>query len=82
MTDDRAAPDVSFEDHLGAVEDAVRRLEAGELALDASIDLYAEAMQSLKACHDVLERAEARLELVRRTAQGPVATDAGDTLDG
>jgi len=70
-----------FEDHLRAVEESIRRLESGDIPLEDSIDLYAGAMEHLKACHGFLEAAEARLEIVRKGVDGPRAEDAGDTIE-
>ncbi len=60
----------TFEEHLDEVEAAIRRLESDDIPLEDSIDLYAAAMAHLKACHAVLEGAEKRLEIVRRTVEG------------
>ena len=60
----------SFEDHLHRVEGAIRKLEMGDAPLEDSIDLYANAMRHLKECHAVLEKAEKRLEIVRRSVAG------------
>ncbi len=73
-------PGERFEDHLRAVETAVRRLESGELPLEDSIDLYADAMRHLKACHAFLSAAEARLEIVRQGVDGPRAVPTDDSL--
>ena len=73
MTEKKTAKDAEgprFEESLAEVEKAIRALEAGDIALEDSIDLYARAMQALKHCHSVLDGAEARLEVVRRTAEG------------
>ena len=72
----------SFEDHLRAVEESIRRLESGDIPLEDSIDLYAGAMEHLKACHGFLEAAEARLEIVRQGVDGPRAEDAGNEIEG
>lgn len=78
-----AAPaDPSFEESLAAVESAVRALEAGEIPLEDSIDLYANAMAHLKRCHAVLDRAEARLEIVRKSAEGGVQAVPAELKDG
>ena len=61
---DAARSEPSFEESLAAVERAIRALEAGDIPLEDSIDLYATAMQSLKRCHRVLDRAEGRLEVL------------------
>ena len=78
MNDDEREP--LFEDHLRAVEESIRRLESGEIPLEESIELYAEAMRHLGACHACLEVAEARLEIVRRDGTTPCAETAGDEL--
>ena len=72
----------SFEEDLAEVERAIRALEAGDIPLEDSIDLYAKAMQHLKACHSVLDRAEARLEIVKRTAEGGAEATPADLGDG
>lgn len=74
--------DPGFEEHLRTVEEAIRRLETGDIALEESIDLYAQAMEHLRACHGFLEAAEARLEIVRRDGGAPRAVDADDALGG
>lgn len=63
-------PEPTFEDSLAQVERAIRALEAGDIALEDSIDLYAQAMAALKRCHVVLDRAEGRLEIVRKSVAG------------
>ena len=76
MSDTEQGP--SFEEHLRAVEEAIRRLEAGDVPLEDSIDLYAQAMRHLAACQGVLESAEARLETVRRDAAGEPVAEPSD----
>lgn len=69
MTD--SAPEIagmSFEEALRALEDVVRRLEGGEVALDDSIGLY-ERGEALRAhCQARLDAAQARIE---RIVAGP-----------
>jgi exodeoxyribonuclease VII small subunit len=65
----------SFEEDLACVEDAIRKLERGEIPLEDSIDLYAVAMRHLGRCHEVLSRAEKRLEIVRSAAEGAVPAE-------
>jgi exodeoxyribonuclease VII small subunit len=75
-------PEPSFEENLAEVERAIRALEAGDIPLEDSIDLYAKAMQHLKACHAVLDRAESRLEVVKRTAEGAAAAVPAELSEG
>ena len=70
----------TFEEHLDEVERAIRKLEGGDIPLEDSIDVYAEAMTHLKACHGVLDRAEKRLEIVRQSVEG-VQTRPADVDD-
>lgn len=69
MTD--ALPDIagmSFEEALRALEDVVRRLESGEVALDDSIGLYERGEALRKHCQARLDAAQARIE---RIVAGP-----------
>jgi exodeoxyribonuclease VII small subunit len=71
----------TFEQHLDEVEAAIRKLEAGDIALEDSIDLYAEAMAHLKACHGVLDKAEKRLEIVRKSVEDGASAAPADVDD-
>ena len=69
MTD--ALPDIagmSFEEALRALEDVVRRLESGEVALDDSSGLYERGEALRKHCQARLDAAQARIE---RIVAGP-----------
>ena len=74
--------EATFEQHLDEVESAIRKLEGGDTALEDSIDVYAEAMGHLKACHTVLAKAEKRLEIVRKSVEGAAAAPADVDDDG
>ena len=64
---DDTAPNISaltFEQALQALEDVVRQLESGEVALDDSITLY-ERGEALRAhCQARLDAASARIEKI------------------
>ena len=55
---------MSFEQALKALEDVVRRLETGEVALEESIDLYERGEQLRKLCQARLDTAQARIEKI------------------
>ena len=74
--------EATFEQHLDEVESAIRKLEGGDTALEDSIDVYAEAMSHLKACHGVLAKAEKRLEIVRKSVEGAAAAPGDVDDDG
>jgi exodeoxyribonuclease VII small subunit len=64
---EEGTPDISqmsFEDALKALEDVVRRLESGEVPLDASIDLYERGEALRKHCQARLDVAQARIEKI------------------
>lgn len=55
---------MSFEQALKALEDVVRRLETGEVALEESIDLYERGETLRKLCQARLDAAQARIEKI------------------
>ena len=65
---------LSFEDALRALEDVVRRLESGDVALEDSITLYERGEELRKHCQKRLDAAQARIEKI---VAGPDGTPAG-----
>ena len=65
---------MSFEQALKALEDVVRRLETGEVALEESIDLYERGETLRKLCQARLDAAQARIEKI---VAGPDGNAAG-----
>lgn len=58
---------LSFEAALGLLEDVVRALEAGELALDDAIERFQTGMRLVRLCREKLHAAEQKVELVMAT---------------
>ena len=54
----------SFEESLAQLEETVQQLEAGQLGLSESLELYERGIKTLKECHEALSAAERRIELV------------------
>lgn len=76
-TMDDAAPDItalSFEDALRSLEDVVRKLESGEVPLDATITLYERGEALRKHCQARLDAAQARIELIVAGPDGQAAS--------
>ncbi len=72
-TPEPAAPDLSglsFESALRRLEEIVRQLESGDVPLEASIDLYAEAQSLRTHCERKLSDAEARITQLQLDASG------------
>lgn len=65
---------MTFEDALRALEDVVRRLESGDVALDDSITLYERGEALRKHCQARLDAAQARIEKI---VQGPDGQASG-----
>ncbi len=60
----------TFEERLRQLEEGVRLLEAGEVSLDQSLVIYEAAVGHLKACHEILGRAERRVKILSEDAGG------------
>ncbi len=63
-----------FEERLLALEEAVARLESGEESLEDSLGVYEAAVGHLKACHEIIEKAERRVRVLTE--------DGEEDLDG
>ncbi|MDR7103150.1 exodeoxyribonuclease VII small subunit [Croceicoccus sp. BE223] len=56
--------DLTYEQALKALEDVVRRLESGDVALDESITLYERGERLRAHCQARLDAAQARIEKI------------------
>jgi exodeoxyribonuclease VII small subunit len=63
-----AAPD--FETALKRLEEIVKKLEGGDLTLDASLELFEEGIQLSRLCHLKLGQAERRVEILLKNNDG------------
>ena len=55
---------LSFEESLAQLEETVQQLEAGQLGLSESLELYETGIKTLKECHQALSAAQRRIELL------------------
>ena len=62
----KAAPKISFEDALTELEEIAMRLEDGELGLDDSIKEFENGIKLARICHDKLEEAERKIEILQK----------------
>lgn len=74
----------SFEQALEQLETIVRRLEDGQLPLAEALDQYEQGVRHLKTCHQMLEQAERRIELVRNVDErgDPITEPFDETATG
>ncbi len=54
----------SFEEALQRLQTIVQELDQGELGLDRALERYEEGIRLLRQCHEVLQKAERRIELL------------------
>ena len=59
-----------FEEHLEALEGIVEDLEGGELSLDEALKRFEEGVKRLKTCRELLTKAEERVKILVRDAEG------------
>jgi exodeoxyribonuclease VII small subunit len=64
---------LSFEDALRALEEIVRKLESGEVPLDATMDLYERGEKLRGHCQARLDAAQLRIEKIVAGADGKAA---------
>jgi exodeoxyribonuclease VII small subunit len=59
-------PGASFEASLEELEKVVKELEAGELPLERSLELFEKGVALSESCRKQLEEAETRVEMVMK----------------
>lgn len=72
----------SFEASLESLEQIVRQLEQGDLALERSLELFEQGIRLSRECQERLSQAERRIEILLRDNQGrPVASSFPEETD-
>jgi exodeoxyribonuclease VII small subunit len=59
-----------FEDALKRLQTIVEKLERGDLPLEQAMESFTEGMQLVQLCHQKLEEAEKRVEVLVKDQQG------------
>jgi exodeoxyribonuclease VII small subunit len=72
---------VTFEQALKTLEDAVARLERGQLPLNEALSCFESGVRSAARCRELLRDVETRVEVLLKDSAGtlqvaPFATDA------
>lgn len=60
----------SFESSLEELEDIVRQLEAGDLPLERSLELFEQGVRLSRVCQKRLDEAERKVEILLRGNDG------------
>jgi exodeoxyribonuclease VII small subunit len=66
MPEEPVQPAESFEASLDELEKVVKELEAGDLPLERSLELFEKGMALSETCRKQLENAETRVEMLIR----------------
>lgn len=70
----------TFEQSMTELETIVTKLEAGDITLDDSLELFEEGIKLAKACQKKLDDAEKKVKILTTTSDGEiVAEDFGGT---
>jgi len=64
------AKKISFEKSLETLEEIVTSLEEGELSLDEALKKYEEGIKLVGTCHNKLEEAKGKVELLVKNNEG------------
>lgn len=70
----------SFEENLRALEEAVSRLESGELSLEEALDWYGKGVKHASLCRKRLQQVETRVQLLLREQGGALTLEKTDDL--
>ena len=60
----------SFENSLQQLNEAVRRLESGDLALEEALQAFEEGIRHSRDCNRLLQKAEERIEMILKNEHG------------
>lgn len=71
---------LSYEEAFEKLELAVSALQDGRLSLDQALEYYEEGMKLAQHCHDLLQKAELRVQQLRVTDEGDLAIEPLDLV--
>lgn len=60
----KAVQDISFEEALERLNKVVRELEEGDLPVEKALSLFAEGIELVKRCREILSQAEQRITVL------------------
>ena len=71
----------SFEQNMARLEQIVRAMERGDVALEESLKLFQEGTELVRNCQKLLDEAQLQVKKIMTTADGsPVEEDFRDEL--
>ncbi len=66
--------EITFEKALQQLEEAVAKLEKGQMPLDEALDCFERGVQSANLCRKQLQAVESRIETLTKDSSGRFAT--------
>jgi exodeoxyribonuclease VII small subunit len=69
-----------FEDALKRLQTIVEKLERGDLPLEQAMESFTEGMQLVQLCHQKLEEAEKRVQVLTKDQHGAWTSAAFDPV--
>lgn len=73
--------ETTFEQALKNLEEAVSRLEKGQMPLDEALDSFEAGVQSANLCRKKLQVVEARVEMLKNNSDGSFRTEPFDDIE-
>ena len=71
----------SFEDAMAELEQLVARMEAGELALEASVAAYKRGSELVKYCAGQLDKVDSQVKMLEGDMLKPFSAEAASGAD-
>ena len=59
----------SLEEKIGNIEKMIRRMEAPEISLEESFQLYQAGIEQLKACNQMLDDVEKKMQMLNKNGE-------------
>lgn len=71
----------TFEESLNELEAIVKKLEEGDMPLEESLELFERGVRLSRDCRDRLTKAERRIELLTKDANGEISIESVEVED-
>ena len=59
----------SLEEKLGSIEEMIQKMEAPEISLEESFQLYQAGIEQLKACSQMLDDVEQKMQILNKNGE-------------
>jgi len=74
-------PNMNFEQSMARLEQIVRAMERGDVALEESLKLFQEGTELVRSCQKLLDEAQLQVKMIMTAPDGsPVEEDFRDEL--